>query len=53
MSELAEAYDKLGRFPEAVATAQSALELAVQEHDGEMERKLRADLEGYRRGAAK
>jgi Flp pilus assembly protein TadD len=53
MSELAEAYDKLGRFPEAMATAQRALELAVREHDEELERKLRADLEGYRRGAAK
>jgi Flp pilus assembly protein TadD len=53
LAELAEAYDKLGRFPEAVATAQRALELAVQEHDEEMERELRVDLEGYQRGAAK
>jgi tetratricopeptide (TPR) repeat protein len=53
LAELAEAYEKLERFPEAVATAQRALELAVQQHDEEMERKLRADLETYQRGAAK
>jgi Flp pilus assembly protein TadD len=53
LAELAEAYGKLGRSPEAVAAAQKALELAVQEHDQEMERRLRIDLEGYQRGAAR
>jgi len=51
LAELAEAYNKLGRSPEAVTTAQRALELAVQEHDEEMERRLRVDLEGYQHGA--
>jgi Flp pilus assembly protein TadD len=53
LSELAKAYDKLGRSPEAVATAQRALELAVQERDEQMERKLRVDLEDYQRHAEK
>jgi Flp pilus assembly protein TadD len=53
LAELAEAYDKLGRSPEAVVTAQRALELAVQEHDEEMESKLRVDLGGYQRATAR
>ena len=51
LTELAEAYDKLGRFSEAMSTARRALALAAQEHDQEMERRLRMDLEGYERRA--
>jgi Flp pilus assembly protein TadD len=53
LAQLAEAYDKLGRFAEAVTTVQRALDLAVQEHDEEVERKLRTDLEDYQSDAAK
>jgi Flp pilus assembly protein TadD len=53
LAELAEAYDKSGRSPEALAAAQRALELAMQEHDERLERQLRGELEGYQRNAAK
>ncbi len=51
LTELAEAYDNLGRAPEAVSTARRALALAVEEHDEPMEKELRVDLERYERAA--
>lgn len=53
LAELAETYAKLGRFPEAVATARKALDLSVQRGDRQMTNKLRADVESYQRGAAR
>ena len=39
--ELAKAYDKTGRAAEAVRAAQQALDLAVQQHNAELEGRLR------------
>jgi len=52
LGELARAYDKTGRPAEAVQAAQQALDLAVQQHDGQQEKQLRDNLDGYRSDAA-
>jgi len=47
LAELAKAYDKTGRFAEAVQAAQQALDLAVKQHSEEQEKSLRDVLDGY------
>jgi Flp pilus assembly protein TadD len=47
LSELANTYDHLGRFSEAVESERKALDLAVQGHDDKLAEKLRADLDRY------
>jgi tetratricopeptide (TPR) repeat protein len=47
LSELANTYDHLGRFSEAVESERRALDLAVQGHDDKLAEKLRADLDRY------
>lgn len=49
LAELARAYDKTGRSDEAVKAAQQALELAVKQHNAELEKSLRDALGGYER----
>ena len=53
LAALAAAYDKAGRFPEAIQAARQALDLAVQEHDQQREQDLRSALERYQREGAK
>jgi Flp pilus assembly protein TadD len=53
LSELAKAYDKTGRPAEAVTTAQQALDLAVEQHNQELEKNLRDALDGYQGDAAR
>jgi Flp pilus assembly protein TadD len=53
LAALADAYDKTGRFAEAIQSAHQALDLAIQEHDERLEKKLRGDIERYERDAAK
>jgi Flp pilus assembly protein TadD len=53
LSELAEAYDKTGRPAEAVKAAQQALDLAIEQHNEQMEKQLRDALDGYRSDAAR
>jgi Flp pilus assembly protein TadD len=50
---LATAYNKSGRFAEAIRTGQQALDLAIQQHDERLEKKLRANLERYERESEK
>jgi Tfp pilus assembly protein PilF len=52
LAELAEAYDKTGRFAEAVKAAQQALDLAVRQHNEKLEKQLRDVLDGYESDAA-
>jgi Flp pilus assembly protein TadD len=52
LAALADAYDKAGRFPEAIQSARQAVDLAVQEHDQQLEQDLRNDLERYQREGA-
>ena len=47
LAELAKAYDKTGRFAEAVQAAQQALDLAVKQHSEAQEKSLRDVLDGY------
>lgn len=47
LTALADAYAKSGRFAEAIQTADRALEIALQTHDGRLEKKLRDDLSRY------
>ncbi len=49
LAALAYAYDKTGHSAKAIQSAQRALDLAVQEHDEELAKSLRADLERYER----
>jgi len=49
LAALADAYDKAGRPDEAIQSAHQALDLALQEHDQELEKSLRSDLERYER----
>jgi Flp pilus assembly protein TadD len=49
LAELAKAYDKTGRSDEAVKAAQQALDLAVKQHNAELEKTLRDSLGGYER----
>ena len=53
LAALADAYDKAGRFPEAIQSARQAVDLAVQEHDQQLEQDLRHALERYQREGAK
>jgi Flp pilus assembly protein TadD len=52
LAALAAAYDKAGRFPEAVEAARHAIDLAAGQHDQEREQKLRHALEQYQRDAS-
>jgi Flp pilus assembly protein TadD len=53
LAALADAYEKSGRSTQAIQSAQQALDLAIQGHDLEMEKNLRAALERYERDGAK
>jgi Flp pilus assembly protein TadD len=53
LAALADAYDKAGRFAEAIEAAHQALDLALQEHDEQLEKKLRGVLERYKRDGAR
>jgi tetratricopeptide (TPR) repeat protein len=48
---LAAAYAEAGRFPEAIATAQRALQLAISRNDGIVAAALQAELKLYRAGS--
>ena len=50
---LAAAYEKTGQSTQAIQSAQQALDLAIQGHDPEMEKNLRAALERYERDGRK
>lgn len=50
LAALADGYSKTGRFPEAIQTAGRALELALQTHDVNLEKKLRDDIARYESG---
>jgi Flp pilus assembly protein TadD len=52
LAALAEVYGKAGRFTEAVQAARQALDLALQEHDAQLESSLREALGRYEREAA-
>ena len=52
LSALAEAYDKTGRFPEAIQSARHAADLAVQEQDPQLEQDLKNDIERYQHDGA-
>jgi|CZKY01.1.fsa_nt_gi Flp pilus assembly protein TadD len=53
LAALADAYNKTGRSAEAIQSAHQALDLALQQHDEQLEKKLRGDLERYERDRAK
>ena len=53
LAALADAYNKTGRNAEAIQSGQQALDLALQQHDQQLEKKLRGDLERYERNGAK
>jgi tetratricopeptide (TPR) repeat protein len=53
LAALADVYEKTGHSAEAIQSAQQALDLALQEHDAEMEKNLRAALVRYERDGAK
>jgi Flp pilus assembly protein TadD len=53
LAALADAYEKTGHSTQAIQSAQQALYLAIQGHDLEMEKNLRAALERYERDGAK
>jgi Flp pilus assembly protein TadD len=53
LAALADAYEKSGRSTQAIQSAQQALDLAIQGHDLEMEKNLRAALQRYERDGAK
>jgi Flp pilus assembly protein TadD len=53
LAALADAYDKTGRFAEAIQAARQALDLALQEHDEQLEKNLRGVLERYERDGAR
>ena len=53
LAALANAYDKAGRFPEAIQSARQAVDLAVQKHDLQLEQDLRNDLERYQSDSSK
>jgi tetratricopeptide (TPR) repeat protein len=50
LAELADAYHQTGRSAEAIQSERQALDLAVQEHDGNLAKKLRGDLDRYQHG---
>jgi Flp pilus assembly protein TadD len=47
LSALADAYYKAGRAADAIRSAQQALDLVLQQHDEQVEKKLRGDIERY------
>jgi Flp pilus assembly protein TadD len=49
---LARAYNRTGRFSEAVKAEQMALDLVVRQHDPEVEKNLRDNLEHYEQEAS-
>jgi len=53
LAALAYAYNRTGRSAEAIQSAHQALDLALQEHDEQLEKSLRGDLERYEREGAK
>jgi Flp pilus assembly protein TadD len=53
LAALADAYNKSGHSAEAIQAARHALDLALQQHDEELENKLRGDLDRYEGEAAK
>jgi superkiller protein 3 len=53
LAALAEAYDKAGRSAEAIRSARQALELAVREHDQQLQQRVQSDLERYERDSVK
>lgn len=53
LAALADAYDKAGRFPDAIQAARQAVDLAVQKHDQQREQDLRLALERYQSDSAK
>jgi Flp pilus assembly protein TadD len=52
LAALADAYDKTGHSAQAIQSAQQALDLALQEHDQQQEKSLRAALQRYEREGA-
>jgi Flp pilus assembly protein TadD len=53
LTALADAYEKTGHSAEAIQSAHQALDLALQDHDRQLEKSLRDMLERYERDAAK
>ena len=53
LSELANAYDHTGQSADAIQSARQALDLAVQEHDEKLAKKLRGDLDRYEHSGTK
>jgi Flp pilus assembly protein TadD len=53
LAALADAYNKSGHSAEAIQAARHALDLALQQHDEELENKLHGDLDRYEGEAAK
>ena len=53
LAALAQAYDKAGRSAEAIRSAREALDLAVREHDQQLQQRVQSDLERYERDNAK
>ena len=53
LAALADAYDKTGRSAEAIQYAHQALDLAIQDHDEQLEKDLRGALERYERHGGK
>ena len=53
LAALADAYDKAGRFPDAIQAARQAVDLAVQKNDQQREQDLRHALERYESDSAK
>jgi Flp pilus assembly protein TadD len=49
LGALADAYDKTGRFLEAIEAARQAIDLAVHNHDQAREQRLRNALDRYQR----
>ena len=47
LAALADAYERTGRFGEAIQTADRALELARETHDGRLEKKMRDNIARY------
>jgi Flp pilus assembly protein TadD len=50
---LAHAYSKSGRSAEAIQSERQALDLAIQQHDEQLEKKLRGNLERYEHDGAR
>jgi tetratricopeptide (TPR) repeat protein len=53
LAALAGAYDKAGRSAEAIRSARQALDLAVREHDQQLQQRVQSDLERYERDSSK